>query len=1058
MSTPRGGRGSASYATHLYMSTLRGERGSASYATHISANLGFPQVCPTALQAAPSRAARKEEGGLIVEGPDRHVLIAQRIEAARHTPPRFASMRNKVACNDPVRVPYDVLPSTVRDVEHTVPDAVSPTPLLRERLRYGPVSVQECVGQMWEPLQRGLVVLRSTFARAAAGQPYARPPTVRVSIDDLPPFAREAMLAGLTLEFMSGGPGDGRLLQPSTAADTQCEKVFPGRKLDASAWTRTARAIGCQDLDIMAQASAGVQMRTTPPHAISIAFPHRGFMQNLALVRPKIEAEISEGWTLPPFAHLPLLPMTVTPRDGIIQQKVKEDEHGELRMVDSVRVTTDLSYGGDEAPNAGMSDAEAIIRLPTVQQGGRAAAAIDGILQGREIRHPAMAHLRITVSHTGRRRGGVVGGTRFVTITRGTPLGNMFRMGVGDTRESLRDSVCDAFDEVLRNPRGADFLAIAARHKIPQGCVDKRCLQPGARKAMMAALVDLAHALWDGLHLDLQCGRECAGRRCHGHGIKQLLTSMVLLVGVETGQADLSSAYYYIPAQRLDWNRQVFLWPTGQSTELDGAALGFAVATRLVFGGRHGPNRFDRIGDPPMREAWERIAAFEAANPPLHPELAQLWDEWRQRRPEGQWQAVGAFVKKYIDDLEAKALNDHVQIPRDVEHVSIPGDLTASVGFFPSHPHSRAAVYLRILIDSFQRCGFTVAKVQCGSGGVDLGMQITMPRAGVSRGGIDIAAVKCWALDNVAVSLQASVSRALPISRALVERFTGQLVNISQLEPSLTSRLAAGYAVANVRVSRAGQTADARGLGRRGTLVDDVRVLPTGKLGRALRDLLATTRHILRENEGIPLSPERTFWHTSDPAVCTITTDVSGDDGIGGFAFHASRPHTVWILSEMWTSTARTALQQAAAVRAATSQGGEARLGLSMPAAEMFGAYACAAAMREAVQGISAFIAIGDCAPACAAINKNSSGVSQMRLLLQAAVEVTPNWLAVHVHREFNLDADRLSHPANAPELVQHLRLRGWEVIELEVPLACWHRLEAAIAEGPGRLAFEPDE
>ena len=43
MSTPRGGRGSASYATHLYMSTLRGGRGSASYATHISANLGGPR-------------------------------------------------------------------------------------------------------------------------------------------------------------------------------------------------------------------------------------------------------------------------------------------------------------------------------------------------------------------------------------------------------------------------------------------------------------------------------------------------------------------------------------------------------------------------------------------------------------------------------------------------------------------------------------------------------------------------------------------------------------------------------------------------------------------------------------------------------------------------------------------------------------------------------------------------------------------------------------------------------------------------------------------------------
>eukprot|EP00965_Chrysotila_dentata_P246813 6207386-Pleurochrysis_carterae.AAC.1 len=85
---------------------------------------------------------------------------------------------------------------------------------------------------------------------------------------------------------------------------------------------------------------------------------------------------------------------------------------------------------------------------------------------------------------------------------------------------------------------------------------------------------------------------------------------------------------------------------------------------------------------------------------------------------------------------------------------------------------------------------------------------------------------------------------------------------------------------------------------------------------------------------------------------------------------------------------------------------------VSMPAAELFGAWAVAAAAARGMgRTPQAVVAIGDCDPAAAAIDAATSPRAQLRVLLAGARRLATQWRAVSVPREANGDADRLSHP-----------------------------------------------
>jgi hypothetical protein len=98
---------------------------------------------------------------------------------------------------------------------------------------------------------------------------------------------------------------------------------------------------------------------------------------------------------------------------------------------------------------------------------------------------------------------------------------------------------------------------------------------------------------------------------------------------------------------------------------------------------------------------------------------------------------------------------------------------------------------------------------------------------------------------------------------------------------------------------------------------------------------------------------------------------------------------------------------------------------------------------------IQAVTAIGDCDPAAAAINKSSSSVPQMRIILLAMREMTTAWLAVSVPRDFNFDADRLSHPSMLPAVLAEMRAAGLEAVVVRIPEHSWATLPVAMVASP---------
>ena len=210
--------------------------------------------------------------------------------------------------------------------------------------------------------------------------------------------------------------------------------------------------------------------------------------------------------------------------------------------------------------------------------------------------------------------------------------------------------------------------------------------------------------------------------------------------------------------------------------------------------------------------------------------------------------------------------------------------------------------------------------------------------------------------------------------------------------------------------------------------------------------LLDVAQHLLHANHGVEIAPSQSFPSRDAPGTLTVTSDASGIDGVGGYAFDASEPNVIWLVSEAWPPDILDALQAAAAVGNAAAK---ATWGLSMPAAELFGSIAVAAAVTAArAREPTAVIAVGDCDPAASALNAATSGAAQLRSLLMEAMGSL--WLGVSVPRESNTDADRLSHPLLLPDVHAAAIAAGLSVRVAPITDDSWAALRRAAAVGVG--------
>lgn len=507
---------------------------------------------------------------------------------------------------------------------------------------------------------------------------------------------------------------------------------------------------------------------------------------------------------------------------------------------------------------------------------------------------------------------------------------------------------------------------------------------------------------------------------------------------------DLSAAFRYAPIQLRDWWQHVFLWlsPEGRAV--------WIVDAHGAFGGAYMPQRFERLTNLGVALARAEQDEFDASHP--YPPGVRAWLREREalqaagQLPPGHQQLRPAYIHVYLDDTAGAALNDIVPVPPHLAHIGLGELATSTLGGVPSPTGSRAAVHLRIAISAFERLGFLieVSKTECGTAIVNLGFRV---RADARR--IDCPLPKRRILLRDVRQLRSDIDSGSALDQCGVERLTGRLANMSHVLPELSSSLVGGYAVASARQSR---RAGAPRSSRRRRRVGLVRLRRGGRCESALREMCDVAEHLLEDNLGIALAAACSFRDIGSPGTLTTVTDASGEDGIGGYAFHPDFPGVVWLLADAWPPDVLAALAQAASTRSSRCSAPSGTPACSMPLAELFGPIALASAVAEYAP-VEAVISVVDCAPAAAVLSAATSCGAQLRSLVGVARRSIRQWLAAAVPRDRNVDADTLSHPSRWEEVASVAEAGGLAVRRVYTPDRCWDSLRAASALPMGREA-----
>ena len=512
---------------------------------------------------------------------------------------------------------------------------------------------------------------------------------------------------------------------------------------------------------------------------------------------------------------------------------------------------------------------------------------------------------------------------------------------------------------------------------------------------------------------------------------------------------DWVSAYCYTQIQRGDWWKQGFLWIVIRNGVI---VVGHFYSSRLTFGGRAGPNRFQRLALLVRARARAQQHAFDATVE--FPEGVNTFVAKRralQRAgvlPPGDEQLSPSYLQQFIDDAKGVGLTCRVPVPAELRAIPVNAGALQGIGGLLAPDDCHAAVHCRICIANGRFFGFEEAetKTACGDDMISLGLKVSIrsDRLLCPENKREVLIKQSQAFSNLA-------RLGGGLDQDKVERYAGRVVNLSQIYPDFAIAVYPAYAVAYAR-RRAGRAHSGSRFGR----VGSVHLRRGGDLAQQFLALTGLVEDTLQSNTGCPLIPAAEFGAVTSPGSLTVATDASGDDGFGGFAFAAESPDVVGILSEAWPADIAAALAHSAMPRKQRDAVPPAPL-LAMPAAELFGAWAVAAAARSESTdiltgetrvfstGVQRIFAIGDCAPAAIVVQKAGVHGPQMRELAHAMRQPASRWLGAHVRRAYNTDPDALSHPERVDAVIAAAAAAGYRVHRLWTPAECWRALRLAI-------------
>ena len=374
-----------------------------------------------------------------------------------------------------------------------------------------------------------------------------------------------------------------------------------------------------------------------------------------------------------------------------------------------------------------------------------------------------------------------------------------------------------------------------------------------------------------------------------------------------------------------------------------------------------------------------------------------------------------------------------------MRHIHVTDEHMRAGGCTPAAPSSRVHVHARLTILALERAGLYAAphKVAIGS---------PLPALGLLVDGAEMR-LRCPQGKQRAiladVAAQDAAASAGDVDRRRARRLVGRLCHLAQVEPAIREHLHGGHTVAEAAWPGQG---GAPGKGH-------MRLSIGGSAHSGWRALLRAARLAISANAGVSAAPRLTFPPRHTPGTATCFTDASGEDGFGGYAFLADRPHEVFIISEAWPPYAAAALAASSDVEQAAVRrrdGSAADAYLPMPAAELFAQLVLPRALAR-VAHISSVFAVGDCEPSGRVVESLHSGNPIMRPLAQAARSAPWSWANAHVPREANTDADRLSHPAQLRHVRADAEAAQLRTHMLELTGDDWRLLEAAILASRSR-------